>query len=182
MQISWALIINHLNCLNLLNLRNCCISQSMKRGLGKGIRGMNFGEKSYAGGISSKVFKAAELRVFWLQRSPCFRRWVVHLSHSLLLIREFFFQLCVESISCIMVDKYIWSSTIYVIYLTCHIYMYKFALREFSLCRWRRCIPEIFGEKQSGRRQILDQLYEIEWIQHIFLFPLFTLMLIVYKF
>ena len=52
MDISWALIINHLNCLNLLNLQNYSISQSINRGLGEGIKGMNFGEKSYASGIS----------------------------------------------------------------------------------------------------------------------------------
>ena len=86
--ISWALIINHLNCLNLLNLRNCFISQSINRGLGEGIRRMNLGEKSYAGGISSEVFGVVEIRVLWLQRSPCLRRWVVHLSHSLLLIKR----------------------------------------------------------------------------------------------
>ena len=37
MEICWALIINYLNCLNLLNLWNCSISQSINIGLGKGI-------------------------------------------------------------------------------------------------------------------------------------------------
>ena len=66
MQISWALIINHLNYLNLLNLWNCYISQSINRGLGEGINRMNLGEQSYAGGISLELFGAAELRVLWL--------------------------------------------------------------------------------------------------------------------
>ena len=38
MDISWALIINYPNHLNLLNLRNYSISQSINRGLGEGIR------------------------------------------------------------------------------------------------------------------------------------------------
>ena len=37
MEICWALIINYLNCLNLLNLWNCSISQSINRGLGEDI-------------------------------------------------------------------------------------------------------------------------------------------------
>ena len=37
MEICWALIINYLNCLNLLNLWNCYISQSINRGLREGI-------------------------------------------------------------------------------------------------------------------------------------------------
>ena len=40
MEISWVLIINYPNCfnlLNLLNLRNHSISQSINRGLGEGI-------------------------------------------------------------------------------------------------------------------------------------------------
>ena len=57
MEIIWTLIINHLNCLNLLNLRNCSISQSINRGLGEGINQSIFGEKSYAGGISSEVLE-----------------------------------------------------------------------------------------------------------------------------
>ena len=31
---------------------------------------------------------AAELRVLWLQRSPCLRSWVVLLSHSLIVNKE----------------------------------------------------------------------------------------------
>ena len=37
MDICWALIINYLNCLNLLNLKNHPISQSINKGLGEGI-------------------------------------------------------------------------------------------------------------------------------------------------
>ena len=85
MEISLSLIINHLNC---LNLRNCSISQSINRGLGEGIKGNNFGEQSYAGGIYSEVFGAVEIKVLWLQRSPCLRLWVVHLSHSLIVNKE----------------------------------------------------------------------------------------------
>ena len=57
MEISWALIINYPNHLNLLNLQNYSIFQSINRGLGDGIKGMNFGEKSYAGCISSEVLE-----------------------------------------------------------------------------------------------------------------------------
>ena len=32
----------------------------------------------------------AELRVLWLQRSPFLRRWVVHLSHSLIINKEIY--------------------------------------------------------------------------------------------
>ena len=59
MNIIWALIINHLICLNLLNLQNYSISQSINRGLGEGINRINLEEKIYAGGISSEVFGAA---------------------------------------------------------------------------------------------------------------------------
>ena len=58
------------------------------RVLGDGINRMNLGEQIYAGGIFSKVFGAAKLRVLWLQRIPCFRHWVVTLTHSLLLIKR----------------------------------------------------------------------------------------------
>ena len=37
MEICWALIINYLNCINLLNLWNHPITQSINRGLGEGI-------------------------------------------------------------------------------------------------------------------------------------------------
>ena len=49
---------------------------------------MKIGEQSYACGIYSEVFGVAELRVLWLQRIPCLRRWVVHLSHSLIFNKE----------------------------------------------------------------------------------------------
>ena len=57
MEISWTLIINYSNYLNLLNLWNHSISQSINRGLGEGINQLKFGEQSYAGGISSEVLK-----------------------------------------------------------------------------------------------------------------------------
>ena len=57
MEISWALIINYPNNLNLLNLRNHSISQGINRILGEGIDESRFGEKSYAGGISSEVLE-----------------------------------------------------------------------------------------------------------------------------
>ena len=115
MQISWALILNHLNC---LNLRNCSISQSINRGLGEGINRMNLGEQSYAGGISSKVFGAEKLKILWLHRSPCLRRWVVHLSHSLIVNKENYSSNFVLSLFHVLgFDEYIWLSTIYVVYL-----------------------------------------------------------------
>ena len=49
---------------------------------------MNIGEQSYAGGISSESFGAEKLRILCLQRSPCLRRWVVHLSHSLIVNKD----------------------------------------------------------------------------------------------
>ena len=49
---------------------------------------MNIGEQIYAGGISLEVFGAVEIRVLWLYRIPCLRRWVVHLSHSLIVNKE----------------------------------------------------------------------------------------------
>ena len=57
MEISLSLIINHLSCVNLLNLQNYSISQSINRGLGEGINGMNFGEQSYVGGLSLEVLE-----------------------------------------------------------------------------------------------------------------------------
>ena len=57
MEISWDLIINYPNHLNLLNLRNHSISQIINRGLGEGINRINLGEQSYAGGIFSEVLE-----------------------------------------------------------------------------------------------------------------------------
>ena len=176
MEISWALNINHLNCLNLLNLRNCSIFQSINKGLGEGIKRRNPGEKSYVGGIFLEVFGVEELRFLWLQRSPCFRRWVVTLSHSLLLIKRGPYSKCVLNIFHVsLFDEYFLLITLYIVHLTCNIYMYKIVLGGFTLCRWRRCIPESFGEEHSGRRQSLDQPSLIGWVHHIFLFPFFTL-------
>ena len=146
MHISLSLIINYLNCLKLRNLQNCSISQSINRGIGEHINRMNLGEKSYAGGISSEVFGEVELRVLWLQRSPCFRRWIVILTHSLLLKKRTLIPnvfLNVFHVS--WFDEYLWLSTLYIIYLTCPIYMYKLSLWGFALYRWRRNIPESFG-------------------------------------
>ena len=58
MEISWALIINYPNYLNLLNLRNYSISQSINRGLGAATKQSIFGEKIYAGGISSESWSS----------------------------------------------------------------------------------------------------------------------------
>ena len=49
---------------------------------------MILGEKSYAGGVYSEVFREMKLRILLLQRSPCLRHWVVILTHSLLLIKS----------------------------------------------------------------------------------------------
>ena len=54
MAISWALIINYPNH---LNLQNYSIFQIINRGLGEGIKGMNLGEQSYSIGISSEVLE-----------------------------------------------------------------------------------------------------------------------------
>ena len=117
-----------------------------------------------------------------MQRSPCLRCWVVHLSHSLLLIKR----ILLPTLCWVSFMYHVWwifFITLYIVHLTCHIYIYKIVLGEFSLCRWRRCIPENFGEKQSGRRQSLDQSSIIGWVQNLFLFPFYTLLkLIVCKF
>ena len=52
-------------------------------------------------------------------------------------------------------DEYLWLSTLYIVYLTCHIYMHKFVLGGFALCRWRRCIPESFGEEVEQEKSKL---------------------------
>ena len=57
MEICWALIINYLNCLNLLNLRSYSISQSINRGPGEGINQSRLEEKIYDGSISSEVLE-----------------------------------------------------------------------------------------------------------------------------
>ena len=88
MEISWSLIINYPNHLNLLNLRNYTISQSINRGLGEGIKRMNFGREKLCWWYIFKNLGAAELRVLWLQRSPCLRSWVVLLSHSLIVNKK----------------------------------------------------------------------------------------------
>ena len=38
---------------------------------------ISLGEQSHGGGFYTEVFGAVELRILWLQRSPCLRRWVV---------------------------------------------------------------------------------------------------------
>ena len=49
-------------------------------------------------------------------------------------------------------DEYLWLSTLYMIYLTCFIYMYHLALGGFVLDRWRRNIPKGFGGEQEWKR------------------------------
>ena len=60
MEISWALNINYPNHLNLLNLRNHSISQSINRGLGEGIR------ESI---LESKVMLVVYLQKSWSSRT-----------------------------------------------------------------------------------------------------------------
>ena len=81
MEISWALIINHPNCLNLLNLQNHYISQSINRGIGVGPK------ESI---LESKVMLVVYLQKSWSNKtqSPCLRSWVVLLSHSLIVNKE----------------------------------------------------------------------------------------------
>ena len=64
MEIIWALIINYPNYLNLLNLRNHSISQSINKCLGEGIKESIFEEQSYAGGISSEVLEQQNIESF----------------------------------------------------------------------------------------------------------------------
>ena len=133
------------------------------------------GEQIYVGGISSEVLEQQNSESFGcrgvLVLDVGLYTYLIHW-----LLRELFFQHCVESLSCIMVDEYIWLSIIYIVYLTCHIYIYKMVLGEFSLCRWKRCIPKNFGEKQRGRRSSLDQLSVIGWVKYFFLFHFCTLL------
>ena len=49
-------------------------------------------------------------------------------------------------------NEYLWLSTLYMIYLTCSIYMYNLALGGFALYRWRRNIPEGFGGEAKCKR------------------------------
>ena len=60
MEISWALIINYPNHLNLLNLQNYSISQSINRGLGEGIN------QSI---LESKVMLVVYLQKSWSSRA-----------------------------------------------------------------------------------------------------------------
>ena len=55
MDIFWALIINYINCLNLLNLQNFSISQSINRGIGEGIK--------------ESILKSNVMLVVYLQKS-----------------------------------------------------------------------------------------------------------------
>ena len=55
MDIFLALIINYLNCINLLNLRNCSISQSINKGLGEG--------------INQSILESKVMLVIYLQKS-----------------------------------------------------------------------------------------------------------------
>ena len=49
-------------------------------------------------------------------------------------------------------DEYFLLNTPYIVYLTCHIYMYNIVLGEFALCRWRRCIPESFWKEADQEK------------------------------
>ena len=60
MEICWALVINYLNCLNLLNLWNYSISLSISRGLGEGIN------QSY---LESKIMLVVYLQKY-LEQNP----------------------------------------------------------------------------------------------------------------
>ena len=153
MEISWALITNHLKCLNLLNLRNCSISQSLNRGLGEGIRRMNLGEQSYTGGISSEVFEAAELRIPLVAEESLFQVLGCNLISFTIVNKENPYSKCVLNVFHVSwFDEYLWLSTLYIVYLTCHIYMYDILFGRFSLCRWRRCIPESFEEEAEQKK------------------------------
>ena len=85
---------------------------------------MNLGEQSYAGGISLEFFGVVKLRVLWLQWSSCFRCWVVHLSHSLIVNKENSSSNFVLSLFHVLgFDEYILLSTIYIVYLTYYIHV-----------------------------------------------------------
>ena len=60
MEISWALIINYIHYINLLNLRNHSISQSINRGLGEGINQSS---------LESKVMLVVYLQKSWSSRT-----------------------------------------------------------------------------------------------------------------
>ena len=95
MEISWALIINYPNHLNLLNLRNYSISQSINRGLREGIKEMDFGEQSYAGGISSEVLEHKNSESFGCRGVIVSKAGLYsHLIHVLLIKRILLPTLC----------------------------------------------------------------------------------------
>ena len=79
-------------------------------------------------------------------------------------------------------DEYLWLSTLYTVYLTCPIYMYKLALEDLLFIAEGETSLKSLEEKQSERRQSLDQPSWIGWVYTILLFPFFTLKLIAYKF
>ena len=60
MEISWALIINYPNHVNLLNLRNHSISQRINRGLGEGIK---------EGILERKVMLVVYVQSIWSRRT-----------------------------------------------------------------------------------------------------------------
>ena len=58
MEICWALIINYLNCINLLNIRNYSIPQSINIGLRVGTNKSILGEQSNVDGIYSEYWSS----------------------------------------------------------------------------------------------------------------------------
>ena len=57
-------------------------------------------EQSYADGLFTESFGAVKLRILWLQRSSCLRRWVVTLTLSIIDNKEITSSICV---SCLVV-------------------------------------------------------------------------------
>ena len=136
MEISWDLIINYPNYLNLLNLRNHYISQSINRGLA-----VETNESILESKVMMVVYLqslgAAELRVLWFQRSPCVRSWVVLLSCSPLVNKENSSSNLVLSLFHVYwLNEYVWLCYIYAFHLTSNIHMHEILLEGFSLCRW----------------------------------------------
>ena len=86
-EISWGLIHNYPNHLNHPNLWNHSISQSINRGLGVGTNQLIL-ERKVMLVVYLDNLGVAELRVLWLQRSPCVRSWFVLLSYSSLVNKD----------------------------------------------------------------------------------------------
>ena len=95
-----------------------------------------------------------ELRILWLQRCPCLRRWVVIWTLSIIVNKENPSSICVLNVSHILwFDKYLYFSILCMIYLT-HLYICIILYLEYWLLTSEgEASLKALEEKQSGRGQ-----------------------------